>query len=70
MHFHHVSRQFFYMLAGQAILIVEGQRVSLTAGQGLEIPPGVPHQFRNESDSEVHFLVVSMPASHGDRVEL
>lgn len=67
-HFHTYSRQFFYILTGEAVIEVDGERKTLQARQGLEIPPGVVHQFRNESSSEVTFLVVSVPKSHGDRV--
>ena len=67
-HFHLYSRQFFYILVGEAVIEVNGERLTLQAWQGVEIPPGVVHQFRNESNSEVLFLVVSVPKSHGDRV--
>jgi mannose-6-phosphate isomerase-like protein (cupin superfamily) len=67
-HFHVHSRQFFYILMGEAVIEVDGEIHILQAQQGLEIPPGVVHQFRNESSSDVNFLVVSMPKSHGDRV--
>jgi mannose-6-phosphate isomerase-like protein (cupin superfamily) len=69
-HFHSRARQFFYVLEGQAVLEVGGSRVEVRAGQGLEVPPGVPHQFRNESQSAVTFLVVSCPHSHGDRTNV
>jgi mannose-6-phosphate isomerase-like protein (cupin superfamily) len=39
-------------------------------GQGIEVAPGVPHQFMNESVEDVHFLVVSHPTTRGDRVEV
>ncbi len=68
-HFHKYSRQFFYILSGEAVIEVDGERQTLQAQQGIEIPPGVAHQFRNESNSEVLFLVISVPKSHGDRVE-
>lgn len=67
-HFHERSRQFFYVLDGEAVLEVDGERHRLAERRGIEIPPGVPHQFRNESDDDVEFLVVSAPASRGDRV--
>ncbi len=67
-HFHIHARQFFYILAGEAVIEVDGERQVLQAQQGIEIPPGVAHQFRNESGSEVTFLVISTPKSHGDRV--
>jgi mannose-6-phosphate isomerase-like protein (cupin superfamily) len=69
-HFHTYSRQFFYILTGEAVIEVDGERKTLQAQQGIEIAPGVIHQFRNESNSEVTFLVVSAPKSHGDRVEV
>jgi mannose-6-phosphate isomerase-like protein (cupin superfamily) len=69
-HFHTYSWQFFYILTGEAVIEVDGERQILQAQQGIEIAPGVVHQFRNESSSEVTFLVVSAPKSHGDRVEV
>ena len=66
-HRHARARQFFYVLDGEAVLEVGGVRHSLAAGTGLHVPPGAAHQFRNESDADVHFLVVSVPKSHGDR---
>jgi mannose-6-phosphate isomerase-like protein (cupin superfamily) len=69
-HFHASARQFFYVLQGRAVLDVDGSRFELGAGQGLEVPPGKPHQFANESAEEVTFLVVSAPHSHGDRTNV
>ncbi len=69
-HFHVNSRQFFYILTGEAVIEVDETRHMLQAQQGLEIPPGVIHQFCNESSYEVTFLVISSPKSHGDRVLL
>jgi mannose-6-phosphate isomerase-like protein (cupin superfamily) len=69
-HRHARSRQFFYVLEGSAVIEVEGTRHSLRAGEGLHVPPLAAHQFRNESDSDVHFLVVSAPKGHGDRENL
>ena len=69
-HFHGVSRQFFFILSGCAVIEVDGQRVSLGEGQGIEVAPGVPHQFLNESEADVHFIVVSHPTTRGDRVEV
>ena len=67
-HFHNLARQFFYILQGTAIIELEDERLELRKGQGIEIPPGAAHQFRNESDAEVVLLVISVPMSHGDRV--
>ncbi|WP_310483335.1 cupin domain-containing protein [Chamaesiphon sp. VAR_48_metabat_403] len=69
-HFHILSRQFFYILTGEATIEVDGKSKVLRAHQGIEIPPNVIHQFRNESDREVVFLAISVPKSHGDRIEV
>jgi mannose-6-phosphate isomerase-like protein (cupin superfamily) len=69
-HRHARSRQFFYVLEGEALLEVGGSEHRLTAGMGLHVPPGSPHQFRNVSGQDVHFLVVSSPRSHSDREEV
>lgn len=67
-HFHHHAQQFFYILAGQAVMEVDGRLIILTAGEGIWIPPRTSHQMRNESGDQVQFLVISQPPSHGDRV--
>ena len=66
-HFHDVSEQFFYVLSGEATIEAGENRVTLCAGEGLHIPPRLPHQLKNESVRDVEFLVVSAPPSHGDR---
>jgi mannose-6-phosphate isomerase-like protein (cupin superfamily) len=70
MHFHDIARQFFYILEGEGKMVFEDHEVTLNKGQGLEIPPCVRHQFTNQSDTDVHFLVVSIPTTRGDRVNL
>lgn len=69
-HRHSRARQFFFVLEGAAVIDVDGTRHALAAGQGLHVPPGATHQFRNESGADVHFLVVSAPKSHGDREDV
>ena len=66
-HFHHHAQQFFYVLAGRAVMEVDSRTIVLSAGEGTWIPAGTLHQMRNDSDAEVHFLVISQPPSHGDR---
>ena len=67
-HVHARAQQFFFVLSGEAVLEVDGQSHVLRAQTGLEVPPGVPHQFRNESDRDVSFLVISQPPSQADRL--
>jgi mannose-6-phosphate isomerase-like protein (cupin superfamily) len=66
-HCHAASRQFFFILSGEATIEVDGTTHSLMGHQGLEIPPGVPHQVMNSSDEGLEFLVISVPPSHQDK---
>lgn len=67
-HAHLRARQFFFVLEGEAVLEVEGQRHILGAQTGLEVMPGAAHQFRNESAADVSFLVISQPPAQTDRL--
>jgi len=69
-HRHARARQFFYILAGEATLEIDGREVVVAAGQGIEVPPGTLHQFFNRSSADVEMLVISSPPSHGDREDL
>ena len=69
-HFHKKSRQFFYVLSGLAKIEINGSDYDLKAGEGIEVAPEIPHQFKNLSSEDVIFLVVSSPNSHGDRVNV
>lgn len=69
-HYHVHARQFFFILSGTAILEVDGERVVLEEKVGYEVPPMVPHQIFNETDSDIEFLVTSQPTSRGDRIPL
>lgn len=68
-HYHSKSRQFFYVLSGDFTMEAGGQTHLLHPGQGIEIPPGVPHQAQNHGTTPVEILVSSTPPSHGDRTD-
>ena len=70
MHYHEKARQFFYILEGEGGMVFEDQEIILQKGQGLEIAPMVKHQFKNGSQAEVDFLVISVPSTRGDRINL
>lgn len=68
LHYHERAHQFFYILSGTAVLEIESRRHTLTANDGIDVPPKSVHRLVNESEEDVTFLVVSAPRSHGDRV--
>ncbi|EOL9006587.1 cupin domain-containing protein [Cronobacter sakazakii] len=69
-HYHEQSRQCFFVLSGVLTMALNGERVTLTAGEAIEIPPLAPHQARNDGQEAVEFLVISHPTTRGDRVDL
>jgi mannose-6-phosphate isomerase-like protein (cupin superfamily) len=66
-HYHAKARQFFFVLSGTATIEINGKRETLQKHEGAQVAPGVPHRMFNECEREVEFLVVSQPASRGDR---
>lgn len=70
MHYHSKARQFFYILTGEAKMELETGELRLEAGTGVEIAPLEAHKMMNTSQSDVEFIVVSVPKSHGDKITL
>jgi mannose-6-phosphate isomerase-like protein (cupin superfamily) len=70
MHYHARARQFFYILKGTGTMVFEDRETVLEKGKGMEIEPMIKHQFKNNSQADVHFLVVSVPSTRADRVNL
>ncbi|MGE5109228.1 MAG: cupin domain-containing protein [Acidobacteriaceae bacterium] len=66
-HWHERSRQLFYVLQGELTMRFDAGDVHIPQGSAVEIEPGTIHQAKNDSGTDVRFLVVSVPPSHGDR---
>jgi uncharacterized cupin superfamily protein len=67
-HLHQRTTQFFYVLAGELTIELEGEEHQLAPGTGLTLQARTPHQVFNRSREDVRFLVISQPPSHGDRI--
>ncbi len=70
MHYHETSRQFFYILEGEGTMVFEDREIILEEGRGIEVEPMIKHQFTNHSQTDVHFLVISVPPTRGDWINL
>ncbi len=66
-HKHLNCQQFFFVLKGKATFDVEGQIAIVKANEGIHIQKNQVHQVKNESDSDLEFVVISQPHSHNDR---
>lgn len=69
-HYHKQTEQFFYCLVGQLLIQLEGKEYLLDAHEGCEVPQGVAHKIQNITNEMTHFLVISSPNSHDDRIDL
>ena len=67
-HYHQKARQFFYILTGKAVFETAEGRIEVGAGQGLEIGPGLKHRIKNESETELIFILCSQPSTANDRI--
>lgn len=68
LHFHAHAQQLFYILLGKATFFIDQKIVEVEAGESMHILPGVKHQIKNLTSLDLHFLVISQPKSHGDRI--
>ncbi len=62
-HQHHHTEEIFYILAGEAIAIMDEKRKTLTAGDCVFIPKGCVHQLINSSaHTTLVYLAICAPA--------
>jgi mannose-6-phosphate isomerase-like protein (cupin superfamily) len=69
-HCHQRAQQFFFVLSGEAVMELENKEIVLGSQQGIAVPPGSPHRLLNRGNTDLTFLVISAPPSHGDRVTI
>ena len=64
-HTHRVQEQIYYVLEGEGMLTVDGERRLMRAHDYVYLPPGVRHGFANTGLGGLVFLVVTTPADDG-----
>jgi quercetin dioxygenase-like cupin family protein len=62
LHIHPASDETFYMLDGEILLDLDGERRSLSAGGVAVVPRGVPHAFMVTS-ATTRFLTIQTPGT-------
>ena len=67
-HYHRSAEQFFYVLSGEATIELDGCTHRIEPSRGLHVPAKSVHKLENRADTDLRFLVISTPPSHGDRV--
>src|SRR4051794_31722571 len=61
-HVHSREHEGFYVLEGEIVFTVNGERVVATAGTFANMPVGTPHSFKNESGRPARMLISVAPA--------
>jgi ethanolamine utilization protein EutQ len=61
-HFHKISEETYYLLAGKARMLLDGKDFILSPGQAFLIQPGEVHQIFNVGEADLEFLAVCAPA--------
>jgi quercetin dioxygenase-like cupin family protein len=62
LHVHHRENEWFYVLAGELTVWVDGQATRAPAGSFVFGPQGTPHTFTVSSEDGARFLLVTEPA--------
>ncbi|HZM33042.1 MAG TPA: cupin domain-containing protein [Burkholderiales bacterium] len=64
-HSHEIQEQIYYVLEGEGLLEVDGERHLMRPHDYVYVPPGVRHSFTNTGIAGLVFLVVTTPAEDG-----
>lgn len=70
LHYHQKAQQFFFILSGVALFELEGEVYEVKSNEGFHVQPNQQHKISNGAKEGLHFLVISEPKAHGDRVNL
>ena len=62
MHFHLHQDEWFYVMEGEVLFQVGGERKRLGAGESLLGPRGVPHGFVGVGEKPAHMIIAFSPA--------
>ena len=57
----HGGYEAFYMMAGEATLLLGDERITLRAGEAAVIDPQIPHGLYNSGSEPMRYIVVIRP---------
>ena len=69
-HLHRKAQQLFYILSGVAVFESGDNKIEVHANESFYVPPNTVHRISNTGVGDLHFLVISEPHAHGDRIEI
>jgi mannose-6-phosphate isomerase-like protein (cupin superfamily) len=62
LHQHREAEESYYILQGEARMMLGGEEAMVAPGQVVLIPPEKPHKITNVGDSDLAFLAFCVPA--------
>lgn len=62
LHFHPIAEESYYILAGIGRVFIAGEARHVAQGDTVAIPAGIVHQIANESERDLVFLAICVPA--------
>ena len=67
LHKHHSSEELYHITSGNGLVILGNERLEVTVGDTICIPPGVPHRIQNTGKCSLQLLCCCSPAyAHSD----
>lgn len=64
--FHHHRQEFWTIVAGEAVVILEGKEIILKYGESIYIPCGAKHRIENRSSQLLVFIEVQTGTYFGE----
>jgi quercetin dioxygenase-like cupin family protein len=60
-HFHAESEHVFYILSGALTIFADGKAYTAKAGEGMYVPPAIPHSAVNGAKGFTTYIAVTLP---------
>lgn len=70
LHYHQYANQFFFILSGVAVFVINGTLHRVNANEGIEIKAGEQHFISNKGTADLEFILYSQPSTNTDRILL
>ncbi|MFQ5810293.1 MAG: cupin domain-containing protein [Armatimonadota bacterium] len=67
-HGHRETEEFFHVIEGACVMVVDGERQAAAAGDAFRIVPGEMHDIENTSNAPVKLVFMKAPYNPEDKI--
>ncbi len=64
--YHRIAEEFYYVISGRGVAILDGREYRISAGDLLRLPPGTTHAFATDADP-LELLDIQVPGCRPNR---